>query len=114
MTETYTLDEVVEVLKSLLDDKWKGEITLVRPRREQPEGKSEDAMPWVSECKWKCEKNHVEKGINALIRKRYGEYDDRHLVSDAEVDVFLACKMLKLKWSYKNTERILDWLNGKR
>ena len=47
------------------------------------------------------------------VKRKYG-LEEGYLVSDAEVDVFLACKTLKLKWSYKNTKQIMEWLNGKR
>ena len=71
-------------------------------------------MPWEGECKWGCTEEYVKRGIYLLAVKRKYGLEEGYLVSDAEVDVFLACKTLKLKWSYKNTKQIMEWLNGER
>ena len=69
-------------------------------------------MPWVSECKWTYTKGTISKTIGTLRWKKrkdvwIGE-------NDAEVDVFVACKALKLDYDYKNIVAILKWLNGER
>ena len=69
-------------------------------------------MPWVNECKWTYTKGTILKTIGTL---RWKQKNDEWIgENDAEVDVYIACKELGLDYSYKNIERITDWLNGKR
>ena len=70
-------------------------------------------MTWdPSNLKWTYTKGHIEKTLGTLRWK--AKHDVWIGENDAEVDVYLACKELKLGYKYKNAERILEWLNGKR
>ena len=68
-------------------------------------------MPWVN-GKYFYTKKSIDDTIGTLRWKcwKRGYIGD----TDAEVDVYLACKCLGLKYKYKNAEKIMEWLNGKR
>lgn len=68
-------------------------------------------MPWVNGL-YKYTEGQIKKTLGTLRWKsKHGEWIGEN---DAEVDCFLACKVLKLEYSYKNLEAILKWLNGER